>query len=222
MMVIYISCVQHKEKDIKTVFIDGGVQDEDVETLNGPVKEIMTGDSLKLKNFNHFYFDRKGNMLRANAKYVGYDDTLYRKVTYQSKFNKAGKKIEMSADYINYPDKCGCKGKLKWTFDGKGHVTEFLSDKHSFNSYIKYKYDPTGRLQYKESWGKLVVPDRYICSYDTNNRLTQLEHYQMGWDKEPPTALGTTNFKYLDFDSHNNWLIKIAGTDTITRKITYY
>jgi len=217
------SCRHQLVPEHKTLFIDGGVDDEQIEILHGAVKEVLIGDSVKADNFNHIYFDQKGNMIHANAKYVSYHDTVYRKVVYKSEYDKAGNKVSLRAAYSVYPDSCGCNGGLKWIFDSKGHVIKSISDQIRFDHTIDYQYDTTGRIKYKDVWGKEVSSDRYYYKYDANNHLIQLDSYEMDWNnKKPASSLSTTSFKYLAFDSHNNWIKMADGADTITRKITYY
>ncbi|MBW4891203.1 hypothetical protein KXQ82_15865 [Mucilaginibacter sp. HMF5004] len=220
LVMVVASCKHQDER--KTILIDGGVDDEQIEMLNGSVKEVLSGDSTKADNFNHIYFDQRGNMVRANAKYISYHDTVYRKVVYKSEYDKYGKRILLKANYSVYPDSCGCNGILKWKFDNKERVIESISDKIRFDHFIEYKYDSLGRVNYKNVWGKMEDPEIYRYKYDNNNHLKSLETYEPEIGNKKGHLVNTINFHYLNFDSHNNWIMMVTGTDTITRKITYY
>ena len=234
LVMVGVSC-KRQDKQKCLLFMEISKWEEPVEILNGNVKDVIIRDSPS-KKINHSYdsvhFDEKGNMVLLHERYRNETwthklETVDIKVDYSNTFNKRGKRTSMTGKYSIHPDTPKADvATAKWNFDAIGHIIDYRSA-YRFGGFFQYKFDTAGHIQYKKAWGKKDVPDVYKYKYDANNQITQIDRYEEG---NTPFKIDnlrfTVIFRYLEFDSHNNWIKKTMHafdtTYTITRKITYY
>ncbi len=216
---------------------------ERVEWLNGPVKQVFVGkDSLLTHDFSRVDFDEKGNMIRSETNYVnvstgdnGVKDSsvINSKVTYTAVYNGNGMRRCVLGTYTDHWRRTSdttTTTVLKFEFDKSGNLTHRDTPSDTLGSGDFYQYNKKGELiAYKHIFGTLAEPDSYKYKYDRNHRLIESNLY------EGEEFLIKNGFKYLSFDSHQNWTKVViteeshsslmsfwAMPDTITRKITYY
>ena len=221
----------------KHVWIFGGLNDE-VEMLNGPVKEIYTGDSTLARSyFERIDFDENGKMTHRKERFVQIDlndsDLMIKESHYKTATDKEGKK----AAVIEYSQLIRIRGHdlvkdtSRWVLNKNGQMASCcnINSDSDRDAVRHYKYNASGDLtEFKRTWGPVLLePDIYTYRYDNNHQMIQSDLYE---DRH----LMTTYFEYESIDSNNNWLVRevktkyypplqqSSKTETTTRKITYY
>lgn len=232
MLVLFASCKKQRPKQVWIYNEDGA------EMLYGNVKELSIGDSAK-GDFYAMYFDREGNMSKSINRSISISQTIIEKdstkdttvyidtIKYIFEFGQNGKKTAI----IGNVSSVNLQYRSKWEFDKEGKLTRSTNGiDDSISSINEYKNDTAGNVierKYSHMSGH-IAPDIYKYKYDNTNRMIEEDLLDESW------LLTKNNFRYISFDSHNNWIkmishsesfppmSKFSHTDTTTRKITYY
>lgn len=208
------------------------------ELLNGNVKQIITKDPWwGPDNLNMRDFDGKGNLISSTIKYtevITDNDTIKKhiiintkSIVYKIGYNKDGNKATLiSAEYyagndLQYPNLShNFRLKNKFTFDSSGHPLVECED---------CEYDASGNIiKWGYNFETTVGQEVYRCKYDNQHRIIESKMY------EPSRFIIKETTRYIEHDSHNNWIKKVvyhqtyppmrpsSRIDTVTRTITYY
>jgi len=236
--ILAISCTE-KPKHVYLYTKDG------VELLNGHVKEVFDGESESADGFYKTKFDRKGSMDSSTEKTTsissaeGISDTSIdiRKTKYAFQYKEDGTVKSITGDTKGTYGKGlfavadSFKYISRWKLDKKNQLAQFTSGiLDTVYTIGKYTCDSVGNVTKLE----LSYPDRhrepdlYYNKYDAQNHMIEKSL------NDEQFLLQKTAFKYIAFDSHNNWIEREAhwqsffpihkdsGVSIETRKITYY
>ncbi|MGZ3763241.1 MAG: hypothetical protein ACXVB0_21020 [Mucilaginibacter sp.] len=231
-MVLFLSCKKQGPKQVYLYDEDGP------EMLNGNVKMASIGDSTqKAGYFYKTYFDEEGNMSNSVVKHIlvlGQDTvvtdttTSIYKIKYTFVYGTNGEKTAIIGHGFTEKDTF----KSKWEFDKKDHVVKYdPNTKDTVGGPLnEYQYDSIGNIIKRVCFYRNISlePDIYKYKYDNKHCIIEKDLSDQSF------LLNKTTFRYISFDSCNNWiekeehwqtyppLRKESGVDTITRKITYY
>jgi len=239
LFVLIVSCKKQPPSHVLFLSVpDGGINYVHSEILNGNVKQLITkGGSPKKDNYYQtISFDKSGNPIYSEKQYLDIIETekstdstiISEKIKYTTLNDANGNKMAITGIVLG-----GEPYKINWDFDKTGYLVN--------SKFGKYKYNTAGDLiEVKLGFPVLIEPDLYKYLYDENHHLIESSLNEPNVSSFDPKQdgkdrlLAKTRYEYKTFDSHNNWLVRIAhsqtysplqvhfSTDTSTRKITYY
>jgi hypothetical protein len=219
-------------------------EDHNIERVNGSVREIVTGDSIKDHTFSKTTFDRKGNindrydylnsvyeLNGKSSKYITIRFTKY-KTVYDSHGNRSALICEVEGTDA-YPDEK--KPVEKWHYVNKYHldsdgrpVSDF-NENDTIGDYHSFKYNKQGEfITWTDVGNAHLASQIYRYQYDKDHKVIREKLF------EDSTLIYDIKTTYYKFDTKGNWIIKAikytrdvspkseSSNSTITRKITYY
>jgi hypothetical protein len=232
--VLLVSCKSQGPRQVWLYNEDGA------EMLNGNVKEILIGDSLK-GDFNVVHFDEQGNMSVSSERRTSTSITVPEKdtirdtsvdnikTTYTFFYNQGhikAIKYKVSGSCNSCPGYSGI-----FEFDSQGHLATKGNPRDSTGEMIYYKCDTTGYVFKSTEVHRGQLAESEVYGYKHDNKHLLIEKTS----SEGNVLLDRRIFEYKAFDSNHNWIKKIcrlhdynpgghcdSATFTVTRKITYY
>jgi len=233
MLVMLASCKKQGPKQVWIYSQDG------TEMLYGNVKQVLIGDSALKSDFYMIYFGKDGKMAGSinrttdiSTTALGSDTSFY---IHQVKYGFMQDSNGKITGIVGRDSSNDGSWRSKWEFGKNDRVSDFISGvDDSARTVITYKYDTVGNVIEAKSvfLERHREPDIYRYKYNSKHEMIEKGLYEgtNGFLR----LLMRNSFRYISFDSHNNWIkmishsesfppmSKFSHTDTITRKITYY
>jgi len=218
---LFFTCKTENNKIVWTHF------DEDLDELHGDIMQVtIKYDHPFAKSFYYvFNIDRDGNEIGVHMHF----GEIHLRTRYVTKYDKSSNTV----DFIGYmKDISGSKRHQVsgsetidgiYKYDNQGRIIKFLKigGVDDGDSSI-YKYNNFNDLIERNDYSDGKLHSKTKFKYDNRHLITE----SLG-EFEGDSSSEKISYQYKNFDSRNNWLIKIIksedGTNTIlTRKITYY